>query len=401
MREIAPAAPRGRQPEDELLFSVARTRMTPDVSNRIRDIARGEVNWIRVIQLAMQHEITALLYWNLRRTCPDLVPAGVLAPLAARYQLQAAEARKRASELARVLNVLENLGIFAVAYKGPSLAQQLYDDIALREFSAASDLDIMIHERDLLKARDVLLDQGYRLAFLESSQVLEYSRTHRELHFYSEQDGGRALELQWRFMMPSARVQDDPGRFMQGCGTLTLAGSTVRSLSLETYLLVLSLHGTKHKWRKLKLVCDIAEILATPNLDWDHVAREAEHLGLRRMIAVGALLAEDPLQVAAPAPLIRWLKIDRQAQAIARECRSTLLSEPDATWRDEADDTFLLQMRERMQDRARMYLHNRLLPKITPDERDRQFVPMPRSLSALYYFVRPLRMAWEKMTEHA
>lgn len=401
MPEIAAARACARQPEAELLFCTARARMTPEISSRIHEMARGEVNWIRVVQLAMQHETTALLYWNLQRICPDLVPGGILAPLAARYQFQAAEARSRASELTRTLEVLEKSGIFAVAYKGPSLAQQLYGDVALREFSTGSDLDIMIHERDLLKARDVLLDQGYRLAFLESSQVLEYSHTHRELHFYSKRDGGRALELQWRFMMPSARVQDDPGRFLKRCGTISLAGSNVRSLPLETYLLVLSLHGAKHKWRKLKLLCDIAEILATPDLDWNYVAREAEGLGIQRMVAVGVLLAEDPLEAAAPAALTRRLKIDRQARAMAGECRRELLSEPDATWRDEADQNFLVQMRERLRDRARMYLHNRLLPKITPDERDHQFAPMPRSLSALYYFVRPVRMAWQKMTDCA
>lgn len=385
--------------EAELLFATARVRMTPETAHRIRAAVEREVNWIRLIQLAMQHETTGLLYRNLERICRDRVPAGIFEPLAARYNAQAAEAQDRAEELVRILGALESAGVFAVAYKGPLLAQRLYGHVSLREFSKFSDLDIMIREHDLLKAQEVILGQGYRLAFLKRSEVLEYARANRELHFCREHGGKRTLELQWRFMVRSARVHDDPERFLGRLETLSLAGATVRSLPLEVYLLVLSLHATKHKWRKLKLICDIAEILRSPDLDWEYVVSQAEELGLKRMLAVGALLAEDPLGVSAPAGLTGRLKIDRTARVLASECRQELLEEPDDTWREEAEYEFLFRIRERLQDRASMFFRNRFLPKITPDERDRKFAPMPEPLSALYYFVRPVRLAWEKINE--
>jgi hypothetical protein len=386
-------------PEADLLFSTARMRMTDEIASRIRAAVRRDVNWIYLIQLAMQHETTALLYWNLQHICPDSVPPGILEPLAARYHAQAVEARQRAEELVRILRALQDQGVFALGYKGPMLAQRLYGDLSLREFSEFSDLDIMIRECDLLKARDVILNQGYRLGFLKPSEVSEYARTNRELHFCRERDGERMLELHWRFMVRSACVRNDPERFLQRFETISFAGTRVRSLPLEVYFLVLSLHATKHKWRKLKLICDIAEILGSHGLDWEYVAREAEDLGLRRMLAVGIALAEDPLQVAAPLELTRVLRIDRSARALAAECRQGLLQEPDETWRTEAEYKFLLKSRERLQDKATMILFDQLLPKITPDERDRRFARLPESLSSLYYFVRPVRMAWEKITE--
>ncbi len=374
-------------PEADLLFLIARVGMTPVIEDRIRAVVRAEINWIYLIQLAMQHETTALLYWNLQRICGDSVPPSVLEPLAARYKTQAAEARYRAEELVRILGALEDQGIFALGYKGPILSQRLYGDLSLREFSKSSDLDIVIHKNDLPKAHAVILGQGYR----------QEARSERELIF-RERGGDRFLELHWHFTTHLARVPDDPNRFLQRFEMVSFAGATVRSLPLDVYFLVLTLHATKHRWRKLKLICDIAEILASRDVDWDYVAREAEDLGLKRMVALGVLLAEDPLQVEAPGELMRRLKVDRATQLLAAECREELLKEPDDLWREHADMRFLLKIRERPRDRMNLFLWEWLWPETMPDEHDRSFVPMPQSLSALYYLVRPVRLAWKEIT---
>jgi len=397
MPETSPQPLTRTQPEADLLFSTARVRMSPEIADRIRAAVQQEVNWIHLIQLAIQHETAALLYWNLLRVCPDKVPPGVLEPLAARYKSQAAEAHDRAEELVRIMRALEDQGIYAAAYKGPTLAQKLYGRLSLREFSEFSDLDIMIHEGDLLKAQSVICSQGYQLLFLKTSELPEYARTHRECYFRREMNGERTLELHWRFMLRTAHVQDDPERFLQRREIVHLAGATVPSLSLEVYFLVLSLHAAKHKWRKLKLIVDLAQILGSPHLDWDYVANEAEDLGLRRMLAVSVLLAEDPLGVPGPSRLTDRLRIDRTARNLAAEIRRGFLQEPDKTWRDEAEYKFLFDIRERLQDKANMFLWERLLPKFMPDERDRKLVSIPEPLSALYYFVRPVRLVLDKI----
>lgn len=391
MRE-ASARPLTRNipPEAALLYSTARVRMTTEIAGRIRAAVQKEVNWIYLIQLALRHETTALLYWNLQHICPESVPTGILEALAARYKAHAAEARHRSEELVRILSALEERGIFALAYKGPELAQRLYGDLSLREFSEYSDLDIMIHERDLEKAQDAIVSQGYRKEF----------RTEREMKFSRAGGGARTLDLQWRFMISKSCVADDPDRFLQRFEVVSLSGTVVRSLPLEVYFLVLSLHATKHKWGKLKLICDIAEILKSHDVDWEYVVREAEDLGLKRILAVGVLLAEDPLEIGSPERLRAGLKIDRAARALADECRQELLKEPDDSWSPSRPDfRFLFKIRERLHDRTSMFLWEWLWPKTMPDEADRRFARLPKSLSALYYFVRPVRLAWQEITE--
>jgi len=49
-----------------------------------------------------------------------------------------------------------------VSFKGPILAEAVYDDLSLREFC---DLDLLIRVQDLAKAEDILLACGYTAQF--------------------------------------------------------------------------------------------------------------------------------------------------------------------------------------------------------------------------------------------
>jgi hypothetical protein len=375
-------------PEADLLFSTARVHISEDAAQRIRSLVREDLNWITLIQMAMQHGTTALLYFNLQRICPEVVPQGVLKPLAARYTSQVSEAQHRSEELVRILAALEGHGVFAVAYKGPILSQRLYGSVGLREFSKSSDLDILVHECDLPRAKAIIVDQGYD----------EDSRTEREWIF-RHRDRGRFLELQWHFTTHLCRVSDDPGRFLQRFETVPFADAAVRSLPLEVYFLVLCLHATKHKWRTLKLICDIAEILASPAVDWEYVLREANALGIKRVLALGVLLSEDPIGVSAPPSLLGGLKIDRAARELAAQCREELLKEPDDNWRLHADIRFMLKVRERRYDEMKVFFGDWLWPETMPDDDDRRFLSIPGPLSALYYVVRPMRLVWKEISE--
>src|ERR1700675_4157874 len=113
LRTAAPCA------EMELLLCCARTRSNPEMSERIRDAARKEINWFQFIQLALRHDILSLGYRNLHRFCRDIVPSGVLQPLRARLDAEAAEARQLAKELVDILGFLDSCGIPAVPFKGP------------------------------------------------------------------------------------------------------------------------------------------------------------------------------------------------------------------------------------------------------------------------------------------
>jgi hypothetical protein len=378
--------------EVELLLCCARTRINPEMSQRIREAAQKKIDWVQFIRLALRHDTLALAYWNLHRICPDLVPSGVLEPLRARYEAGAAESQLLAEELVEILSVLDSQGIPAVPYKGAALAARLYGDLSLRGFG---DIDIVICEREVLRARRLLIDRGYAPERVEINDLNQFLRENHEMLLYRG-DGKVRLDLHWRCISRSACLEGDPERFAQYLETVSIAGEEVRSLRLETYLLVLSMHAAKHQWVQLKLICDIAEILAVPDLDWEYVLREADDLGLKRVLGTGLLLAQSLLGAAVPPKLRQDLKIDRTAKALAAQARTRLFEEPGERWGLKGGIISQIELRERFRDRSKIFLRY-FWQKLKPTERDRWFLPMPRSLSFAYYVVRPIRLALERI----
>jgi hypothetical protein len=376
-------------PAVALLLACARTQVTPDIADRIRILVLEDVDWIALIRLAIRHDVMPLLYRNLQQVCPDSIPECILAPLRARYEAQATHASRNVEALLQILPLLEDHGIRAVPYKGPALAQRLYGDVSLRPFG---DLDISVAECDVIKAQDLIRSIGYEFAwFKETDKLTEYVRTDPGCELQLKRSDGIMVELHWRFANRTAQIQQDPKPFLQKLEMIALAGTQVRSLPLETYFMVLSMHATKHKWGQLKLICDIAEILGRTDVDWKYVAREANDLGLRRMLAVGSLLAQDSLGAEIPPEVAHGLKIDRAARTMATQVRRGLFAEPDKEWHDAAGFSFQFKMRERLRDK---WLH--LSERLQPSERDERFLPLPKSLSSLHYLIRPVRWAWEK-----
>jgi hypothetical protein len=391
LRTVEPCA------EMELLLCCAHTRTNPEMSQQIREAARKEIDWLQFIRLALRHDTLSLIYWNLQRICPDIVPSGVLEPLRARHEAEAAEARLLAKELVEILGFLDSHGIPAVPFKGPALAVRLYGDLSLRGFG---DLDIMICERDVVRARRLLIDRGYAPASVQTGDLNQFLLEHNELLLYRA-DGRVRVDLHWRFTSRAACLAEDPERFLQHVETISIEGQQVRSLPLETYLLVLSMHAAKHRWVQLKFICDIAEILAVPDLDWHFVVQEAEDLGLKRALGTGLLLAQGLLGASVPPKLAQDLRIDRAAKALVAQACTHLFAEPGERWGLQGGITCQLEIRERVRDRTKILLRY-FVHKLRPSDRDRWFLPMPRFLSIAYYIVRPVRLALEKVarTDH-
>jgi hypothetical protein len=381
------------RPEVALLLACSRARLYARNFDQIRAAVDQEIDWIALTRMAMLHDVMPLLYRNLQQACPNSVPKNILKPLGMRYDVQTLQARSRAEELVRILSLLERHGIVAVPYKGPVLAQKVFGDLSMREFG---DLDIMISESDIQKTKDLLLSLGYdSIALRDKPDFEKHVRIGRELQFYHPSKRTH-VELHWHFATRLACIKQDPDRFVRRLEKVSLAGAQVPTLTLETYFLILCIHATKHRWRQLKLICDIAAILEQNSIDWEYVVSEAKGLGIRRMLAVGAVLAEDLLGAKIPATLAEGLIIDRTARALAEEVSRSMFDEPDEHWQEQADLTFQFKSRERLRDKAKMlYVH--LPTRLAPDERDRRFLRMPEFFAPLFFLTRPVRWAWERM----
>jgi hypothetical protein len=77
------------------------------------------------------------------------LPANLEGDLERRFATNAQRSLRLTRELARIMACLENHSVDAIPYKGPALAQAIYGDVAMRQFS---DLDILIRVSDYDRA---------------------------------------------------------------------------------------------------------------------------------------------------------------------------------------------------------------------------------------------------------
>src|SRR6185436_2326067 len=102
--------------------------------------------------------------------------------------------------------------------------------------------------------------------------------------------------LNWRIVPRAWLLPDLSEAVWARLGKLPLAGIDVPWLSPEDLLLVLCLHGCKHKWERLKWIFDVAELVRVhPSLNWRGLMTHAHDIGAERMLAVSILLAVDLL----------------------------------------------------------------------------------------------------------
>ena len=144
------------RPEIDLLLNCARTRPDSETDERILGLVQNGVDWTFLFYSAFRHGVLPLLHQTLNKVCPRAVPDGTKEQLR-KFSLE--NGRRNlylAAELLKVLDILEGHGIFAVPFKGPVLAESVYGDLSLRGFV---DLDILVHKRDAINARNCLLSR--------------------------------------------------------------------------------------------------------------------------------------------------------------------------------------------------------------------------------------------------
>lgn len=343
--------------EVELLLCCARTCTDSAIVERIRALLREDIDWAYLTHTALQHGVMPLLYRSLYTTCPEAVPGAILDQLRGHFYANALRNFFLTRELLRLLKLFEAHGIPAIPYKGPVLAASVYGDLALRQFG---DLDILVYQRDVPRAKDLLISQGYRLRGLRTSAQEEASLQVRHHYLFVSDDGRVTVELHWRIMERHFPFPLDPERLWERIEWVSLAGAMVRHFLPEDLLLILCVHGSKpwHCWQRLGWICDVAELIRVhQGLDWGRVMAQAGRLGSERRLFLGLCLARDLLGTALPEEVRQRMQADPVVKSLAAQVCERLFREADDPPGGFAEFRFHLRAIERRQDRVRSCLH--------------------------------------------
>jgi len=391
--------PRPIRPELELILCCARTTLEPDRVDRVRTLLRGGIDWGLVFQAAQPQAVVPLLWSNLNRVASHTVPPAVLHHLSAYVRTTARSNLVLAGQLLRLLPEFANHGIPAIAIKGPALAAAVYGDLTLRQFR---DLDLLVHPRDVERAKKLLLSLGYHIAWFEPGC---------EYHFLKG-EGELLVDLHERIApryYPMPATFDSLWRRVQ---PVALGGGTVPSLGPEDLLLILSVQLAKdcRTWKqRLIQLCDTFELIrAHPRLDWEFILERARRMRGERIFLLDLRLAQALLDAVLPPEVGARIQADPMVDRLATEVSARFFPEVDGPPRalrnrlevHYVDSGFHLRVRERVRDKLdylRLYAQLRFRRLVSPTEMDRRSISLPGALAFLYYLVRPLRIIGDWM----
>jgi hypothetical protein len=383
-----------RRDEFELLCALAGAELP---SERVELIANWDLtatDWSEFLRLAEYHGVLPLAVRNLVEHSRGLSPE-VERSLRSAYDANLARGLWFAAELARIMQHFEEKKLRAIPYKGPVLAQSVYGDVGLRNFS---DLDLLISPADFERAKQTLAEAGYHPAAKLSAAVerlwlrIGYERA------FDGAAGKNLVELQWALLphfygvdlhLNDLRVEDLQAR----AGHIFIGGREVSCLSPEDSLLVLCLHAAKHLWTRLIWLSDLAETLRTQTIDYPLLFSRARALGTGRILVVSFWLVRNVLKRELPAPAEELLVSDHHVPALGQEFAGRLARGEGYDFESTKYFRLILKLRERRSDRWR-YLWRLVW---TPGVGDVAAVRLPEALFPLYRIVRMGRLMGKVM----
>ena len=343
----------------QLVRACARRTLRPADRERVRSLLQAGVNWDRVATLAIRHRLAPLVWSHLKT---ESIPAGAAAALQRLFVSNAAAMLRLSGELLQIVQLFRAHDVLVVPYKGPALAAQVYGSLALR---FAGDLDLLVRGADVPRARELLLQRGYVPRHALSRGGAEFMRLSR----YSEEFdhvGGPSVELHWAFTNGDIALDLHLDDLAPRLGTIELGGDRVPVFGEADQLLILCVHGSKHRWDRLEWLCGVAELVRTHDdaIAWDALVRRASALGVRRMLFLGVLLAHDLLDAPVPAAVLVAARADRAVTDLAAEVPELLAT--DVAGGDDvpslATDVFRYRLRERYRDRVRFVWYRATTP---------------------------------------
>ncbi len=396
------------RPEIELLLCCARTQIDLITKKRIQTLVKQEIDWSYLIKTSAHHGVMPLLYYSLNAICPEDVPTAIFSQLRNFFHRNAQHNLSLAKELMDLLNLFKEHNISAIPYKGPVLALLLYKNLALRQIS---DLDIIVHKKDILKIKELLMSEDYQpLLILERNNeyLSEYGITDEleseflrspsqfNYKFKPNKDKIAFLEIHWTLAGQESFLSMDSNWWWNSVHSVSFANTTILSFSPENLLLILCINAMKDQWRSLKGVCDVAELLQLhPKMNWEFVFKQASEIRIERILLLGLFLAQNLFKSEIPNSVLQRIKTDPVSKLYGEKVCQQMFAGTENLQGILENFLFRLLREPSLQKMtSKGYLVGQFCRLVmTPTEEDISYLSLPKSLSFLYYLVRPIRLA--------
>ena len=254
-----------------------------------------------VLTQANLHGITPQLYKTLSNYSPT--PTELMQPLEKRYKHIVQANLLLTAHLVTIIKTLETENYNYLAIKGPTLAQELYGNISMRQYS---DIDLFIKQKDIVMISELLMTLGFKpvlpLSLLSRRKFLELDNDFSFKHVKNN----ALLELHWNLFPLRHKIPLDFKELHSTSKTIQLQNRKLRTLSTEDNLLYLSLHGAKHIFERYEWVYDLHTLIENnTDLNLEKIYRKARKKGIDVPFLLGIFLSHTLFKTNLPESFFR------------------------------------------------------------------------------------------------
>lgn len=339
--------------EGQLLIWCARTVLTGNTQEKIRERVKCGIDWNAFTGLAKWHGVVPLMYRSLIASCPELLPDPVRSGLKQYLGATSVLNSVLADEVVQLVSSLASRGVEAIPFKGPVLSLIAYKSLDLRE---CEDLDLIVKREAIAQACMILSKMGYEE--IQPPATDESSKEEgRCYNLFRKRHGVVRVDLQWTMAHTRFSFVLDRPEIWRRLIPVRLPRGSVNSFPPEELLAVLCVHGTKHVWELLRWVCDISELLHKyPSMDWDKVDDLVSDWRCRRSLRLGLFLAQRLFGVDLHEKIQREVSKDVDVLRLGMLMPASLLKFPEMGINEHHADAVYLSLKESWPERVRFAL---------------------------------------------
>jgi hypothetical protein len=248
----------------------------------------SDADWNDLVQESKRQLVAPLFYRRLKKLEYAIIPPPfVVEQLRNSYLRNSARGVWFMNGLSLILNALHDENISTILYKGIYLAGELYEDVALRPII---DIDILVHEHDLLKAQRCI-DETQRRHPIQYPDLDLKTQTSEITSLHNiDMDG----------VWNRARLVS-----INGVNTLVLGPE-------DMFLTLCIHHFFQHAGQLsigIRIFCDVSAVLDRyqDEIDWEQVELRADEWGVSNCVSLALRLTRDLLNTTVPDKLVEFV----------------------------------------------------------------------------------------------
>ncbi len=312
-------------PAGELILLSSRNTIDSASKRKIKELLGENLDWNFIKDLAIRNKIIHLLCNTLKNNFQSEIDEEVYTQISDEVSVHVSSNKDALNLLFDVNQLLSSEDIPVIIFKGLVFSYLVYDSSTYR---CQGDIDLLVRPEDFLKARDILIRNGFISTYFGHAEVstvqAQLGRTDKrasvDLHYgltpqYQQTNMNEAMngskfdrhlsnthdksKTRWFCYLETAPVWE---RAIE----IKLEDETIKTLSPEDTLLVAVIHGLKENWRTLSRISDIAAIITKyKNLNWALIQEAVANLNYRKKFFLTLRLAREIYDINLPDEILR------------------------------------------------------------------------------------------------